>query len=134
MIGLHKLGAIAIPATNQLKEHDYEYRFKSAGVKAIICADDDYVIEQAEAALNNCPDVSVRILVGNERKGWKNFNEEYTLFSSHFERSDDSPCGDDPCAARYVRAISVFTKNYFHTKVFSFSPLTQYILVPIGEK
>ena len=37
------------------------------------------------------------------------------------------------CAARYVRAISVFTKNYFHTKVFSFSPLTQYILVPIGN-
>ena len=35
------------------------------------------------------------------------------------------------CAARYVRAISVFTKNYFHRKVFSFSPLTQYILVPL---
>ena len=71
MIGLHKLGAIAIPATNQLKEHDYEYRFNTAGVKAIICVDDDYVIEQTEAALAKCPDVSIKLLVGSEREGWK---------------------------------------------------------------
>ena len=35
------------------------------------------------------------------------------------------------CAAGYVRAISVFTKNKFHAKVFPLSPLTQYILVPL---
>ena len=32
MVALHKLGAIAIPATNQLKEHDFEYRFNAAGI------------------------------------------------------------------------------------------------------
>ena len=35
ILGLHKLGAIAIPATNQLMEHDFTYRFKAAGVSAI---------------------------------------------------------------------------------------------------
>ena len=30
MLGLNKLGAVAIPATNQLQEHDFSYRFKAA--------------------------------------------------------------------------------------------------------
>ena len=43
ILGLNKIGAIAIPATNQLLCHDYEYRFNSAGVSAIICtADGDW--------------------------------------------------------------------------------------------
>ena len=40
MLGLHKLGAIAIPATNQLVEHDFSYRFTAAGVSAIVCTAD----------------------------------------------------------------------------------------------
>ena len=31
ILGLHKLGAIAIPATNQLQEHDFSYRFNEIG-------------------------------------------------------------------------------------------------------
>ena len=32
IIALHKIGAIVIPATNLLVEHDFDYRFRSAGV------------------------------------------------------------------------------------------------------
>ena len=39
ILGLHKLSAIAIPATHLLTAKDYLYRFKSAGVTAIVaCA------------------------------------------------------------------------------------------------
>ena len=34
VLGLHKLGAIAIPATNQLLEKDFTYRFAAGNVKA----------------------------------------------------------------------------------------------------
>ena len=37
ILALHKIGAIAIPATNLLREHDFGYRFKAAGVSAIVC-------------------------------------------------------------------------------------------------
>ena len=37
MLGLNKLGAIAIPAVNQLQEHDFEYRFKAAEISTVIC-------------------------------------------------------------------------------------------------
>ncbi|MBE6983906.1 MAG: cupin domain-containing protein, partial [Ruminococcaceae bacterium] len=36
ILGLHKIGAIAIPATNQLLEKDFTYRFAAGNVKAIL--------------------------------------------------------------------------------------------------
>ena len=43
MIALHKLGAIAIPATNILKASDYAYRIEAANIKAVICTSDDKI-------------------------------------------------------------------------------------------
>lgn len=48
ILGLHKLGAIVIPATNQLQAHDFEYRFKAAGISAILCTADGDTAHQAE--------------------------------------------------------------------------------------
>ena len=95
MIALHKLGAIAIPATSQLKEHDYAYRFEAAGVDAIIATSDDGVPETVEAAAKagNAPEI--RVLVGGKRAGWHDFDAEYPLFSSHYERPADAPGGDE---------------------------------------
>ena len=50
ILGLHKLGAIAIPATNQLMEHDFSYRFKAAGVSAIVCTADGDTAHQVDIA------------------------------------------------------------------------------------
>ncbi|MBO7374423.1 MAG: AMP-binding protein, partial [Lachnospiraceae bacterium] len=37
ILALHKIGAIIIPATHLLKDHDFEYRFNAAHCKAIVC-------------------------------------------------------------------------------------------------
>ena len=37
MLALCKIGAIAIPATDQLLAHDYEYRFEKAQVDVVLC-------------------------------------------------------------------------------------------------
>ncbi len=95
MVALHKIGAVAIPATNQLKEHDFEYRFNAAGVKAIVCTSDGNVAEIAEKAAEKCPTVERKIIVGKCRDGWHNFDEEYKLFSRKFVRPDDCSAGDD---------------------------------------
>ncbi|MBQ3065174.1 MAG: AMP-binding protein [Clostridia bacterium] len=95
MLALHKLGAVAIPATNQLKEHDITYRFNKAGVKMIICTADDGVAEEVDLAIPNSPTVEHKILVGGVRDGWHSFDEEYGLYTGKFERTDDSPCGDE---------------------------------------
>ena len=95
MVALHKIGAIAIPATNQLKQHDFEYRFQAAGVKALICTADGDTAEIAEAAAKNCPTVEHLLIVNGEREGWRNFNEEYPMYSSRLTRKKDTSCGDD---------------------------------------
>ena len=95
MVALHKLGAVAIPATNQLKEHDFEYRYNSAGVKAIVCTADGDTYTYAQSAAKKCPQVENLIMVGGAKEGWRDFDKEYALFSAHYYRSEESSCGDD---------------------------------------
>ena len=95
MVALHKLGAVAIPATNQLKEHDFEYRYNSAGVSAIVCTADGDTADIAKAAAEKCPQVKNLIMVGGKRDGWHDFDEEYKLFSRKFVRDENASAGDE---------------------------------------
>lgn len=84
---LHKIGAIVIPATNQLTQKDLTYRFNAAGVKAILCTSDGEVSYAAEEAFAESPTVEIKILLHEKREGWLDFEEAYTK-SDHFERAD----------------------------------------------
>ena len=95
MVALHKLGAVAIPATNQLKVHDFVYRYNAAGVSAILCTADGDTAELAEAAAAECPQVTTKILVGGSKEGWHDLDAEYNLFTRHLDRPADAGCGDD---------------------------------------
>ena len=114
MIGLNKLGAVAILATNQLQEHDFEYRFKAAGVKAIICTADGDTAHQAEIAMQNCPELTHKIMVNGKREGWRCFDEEYALYSTHFNRTEDTACGDDPLLMFFTSGTSGYPKMAMH--------------------
>ncbi len=64
MLALHKLGAVVIPATHMLTKHDVVYRNTRASVKAIICVDDAYVMEQIALAKPESPSVSCYVAIG----------------------------------------------------------------------
>mgnify|MGYP004502095029 FL=1 len=95
ILALHKIGAIVIPATNQLVEHDFDYRFKAAGISAIVCTTDGDVANQVDLAARNCPDLKLKIAVGEKREGWHDFNGELTRYSDVYKRTEDSACGSD---------------------------------------
>ena len=95
MLALHKLGAVAVPATFLLKEHDFEYRFNAGQIDAIVCTATGDTTEIVDRSVVNCPSVKHKIIVGGEREGWHNFDKEYQLFTRKFERSEDTPAGDD---------------------------------------
>ncbi len=95
MVALHKIGAVAIPATNQLKEHDFEYRYNAAGVSAIVCTADGDTAEIAERAAKNCECVKQLILVGGNMEGWHDFDSEYKLFSRKYVREENASAGDE---------------------------------------
>ena len=114
MMGLNKLGAIAIPATNQLVEHDFEYRFNSAGISAVICTADGDTAHQIDLAAKNSPTLVHKMVVNGSREGWRSFDDEYTLYSTHYKRTDDSPCGDDLMLMYFTSGTSGYPKIAAH--------------------
>ena len=118
VLGLNKLGAIAIPATNQLQEHDFEYRFQAAGVNTIICTADGDTAHQVELAAEKCPELKNKLIVNGNRDGWRNFDEEYTLFSTRYSRTEDAPCGKDPLLMFFTSGTTGYPKIAVHNHLY----------------
>ena len=114
VLALHKIGAIAIPAPNQLLEKDFAYRFEAGNVKAILCTSDGEVADAVDAAAAKCSCLEHKIIVGTARDGWRDFNEEYKIFSSHFARTADAPCGSDPMLMFFTSGTSGYPKIAAH--------------------
>ncbi len=115
ILGLHKLGAVAIPATNQLVEHDFTYRFEAGGVSAILCTADGDTAHQVELAEQVSHRSLTKILVGGKREGWHDFDEEYGLFSRRYLRAGDAPCGDDPMLMFFTSGTTGYPKIATHS-------------------
>ena len=115
ILGLHKLGAIAIPATNQLMEHDFSYRFQAAGVSAIVCTADGDTAHQVDIAEADAGAHLTKVLVGGKREGWHDFDAEYGLFSRRYTRTADAPCGDDPMLMFFTSGTTGYPKIAVHS-------------------
>ena len=111
MLGLNKIGAIAIPAPNQLLQKDFDYRFKSAGIKAVICTATGESANEIDLS-PSCPDI--KIMVGGKRDGWRSFEEESAMYRSHYDRKEDAPCGSDPMIAFFTSGTTGYPKLAVH--------------------
>jgi len=115
ILGLHKLGAIAIPATNQLVEKDFVYRFQAADVSAIVCTADGNTAAQVELAEKTSGMSLTKIMVGGNAEGWHDFDQEYSLFSRRYVRESDAPCGDDPMLMLFTSGTTGYPKMALHS-------------------
>ena len=115
VLALNKIGAVAIPATNLLQAHDYEYRYSAAGVDAILCSADGDIAYQAELGSANAKELKHKILVGGSRNGWRNFDEEVAAFDDVYERTEDSPCGEDDMLMYFTSGTTGNPKMALHS-------------------
>lgn len=74
ILALHKIGALAIPATHLLTKKDYIYRFRSAGVTAIVASGEDETCLHIEQAMEEYDDIHTRFIVRGQREGWLDFD------------------------------------------------------------
>ena len=115
ILGLHKIGAVAIPATNQLMVHDFSYRFKAGDVKAIVCTADGDTAREAETAMVEGGFDMVKLIVNGRREGWMSFDDGCAAASPAFERKADSPCGDDPMLMFFTSGTTGYPKMALHS-------------------
>jgi acetyl-CoA synthetase len=114
-IALHKIGAVLVPATFMLKEHDLTYRIDRAGVSTIICTAIGEIAQATDNVAHVCPTLRRRILVDGagggtmadagddsvgaalsgpggvccahvQREGWLDFNAGVAEAPERFER------------------------------------------------
>ncbi len=136
IIALHKIGAIVIPATDQLKEKDFKYRYTAAGIKAVICTAYGDVLEEAESAACKCGSVEVKIAVdgghtglrtdASEKRlrtlsnGWHDFKEA-DGFSRVYERPTDgsAPMRDELMLMYFTSGTTAYPKIAAHEHTYS---------------
>ncbi len=115
---LHKLGAVAIPATNLLMEHDFVYRFDAADVKALVCTSDGMVSWEAEKGAVKAKEKPILVLCGEDREGWHDFNEGIKTQSDEFPRTQDTSCGDDPILMFFTSGTTGYPKIAEHSHTY----------------
>ncbi|KZX16306.1 acetyl-coenzyme A synthetase [Methanobrevibacter cuticularis] len=87
IIGLHKIGAIPVPATHMLKTKDIVYRIDKASIKMIVSIDNEELISEYEKAEKELNIKLKKISVGEKSlENWKNFSENIKNCSGDFQR------------------------------------------------
>ena len=104
MMALHKIGAIAIPATNILKATDYQYRIEAAGVSAVVCTSDDGITASIDTFAD---DKLTKIVVNHPVEGWNFFDEGIMECSTEFPR----PTGEDAVGGKDDILFVMFTSG-----------------------
>ncbi len=98
LMGLHKIGAIAVPATHLLTAKDIRYRVQSAEISAIICTEHTTCVADAvlEAA-PDCPTLKHLLIVRSEKPGFESWDRGFAAASDVWEKptGDAYPCNED---------------------------------------
>jgi acetyl-CoA synthetase len=92
LLALHRIGAIAVPATHMLTKKDIVYRVERAGIKMIVAAPDTGILDCVDDAYSEVSNVlKTRIAIGLQRDGWLSFEKELEAAPADFTR----PTGEE---------------------------------------
>ncbi|MFA5659549.1 MAG: AMP-binding protein, partial [Oscillospiraceae bacterium] len=85
-LALCKIGAVLIPATNQLMTKDFVYRFGAADVKYVIATAEGEVTAHVEEAMEQYDKIAERYIVNGDREGWVSFDSEMKKYPDTLAR------------------------------------------------
>ena len=130
MMALCKIGAIAIPATHMLTKQDIIYRNDSASVKAIICANDEYVTSQILSAMPESPTVKLLVAVNSMSEydktipeGFHDWHKEW-INAPEFKRPENVNTNEDTMLMYFTSGTSGEPKMVAHDYLYALGHLT----------
>ena len=124
MLALHKIGAVAIPATNMLTTHDIVYRNNRASVKAIVCAGEEYIMQQVKASLKESPTLQTLVSIGPlQMEGFHDWHAEWTK-APDFVRPAKVNDNDDTMLMYFTSGTSGEPKMVAHDFLYALGHLT----------
>lgn len=112
ILALHKLGAVVIPATHQLKEEDFTYRFEAGDITALVCTDEDEVGQEVELAMAKKEYGIIKMMTGKAMDGWESFDEGISRQPATWERVDAG--GNDPMLMFFTSGTTGYPKIVTH--------------------
>ncbi len=86
IVALHKLGAVAIPATHMLTVKDFEYRLSASRAAAVICTPQNGIPQTITAAAAAAGTEPLLWCVGEDVQGFANLTREAAAASDKFAR------------------------------------------------
>ena len=124
MLALHKIGAVAIPATHMLTTHDIVYRNNRASVKAIICAGEEYIMEQVAASRAESPTLEILVSIGpKQADGFHDWHKEWND-APQFVRPAVPNDNDDTMLMYFTSGTSGEPKMVAHNFLYAMGHLT----------
>lgn len=129
MMGLCKIGAVAIPATHMLTHKDIEYRNQRASIKAIVCVNDEYVTTQVAQAMAESPSVETLVAVNSMAQkdnpvpqGFHDWRSEWATAPA-FERPEHVNENDDTMLMYFTSGTSGEPKIVAHDHLYALGHL-----------
>ena len=124
MLALHKIGAVAIPATHMLTTHDIVYRNNRASVKAIICAGEEYIMKQVEGSKAESPTLKTLVSIGpKQAEGFHDWHKEWNDAPA-FVRPTEKNDNNDTMLMYFTSGTSGEPKMVAHDFLYALGHLT----------
>ncbi len=113
--GLHKIGAVAVPATNQLLKYDLVFRVAEANITAVVCTLEGDVAAEVEAAEQELGRPLVKIGVRGARDGWADLDEGMAAAPVFVRpRGAELPTVEDPMLLYFTSGTTAQPKMVVH--------------------
>ncbi len=112
ILGLHKIGAVVVQATNMLKAKDYVYRCNAGKIKAVVVTGDGMETEYFDEGEGQYETIEKKFVLGHKNAGddWIDFEAGFELANPDWQR----PTGDQAVKAddMMLMAFSSGTSGY----------------------